>query len=258
MSGVQMKESEQKALAEQALADFAAAEGIALEPKRGGRRRPTPARRQVHGPDGRASSAQPWMRFDPVPTRRTASASPHALPAWAAEMVTLYESHAAAVHPARQRQRPLPAAARRAAALGIARRFSAARAAAALRRGAQLRSRQRPARREGRRDVLPVAGASRKTPNCRKAPRAGGRGADALLPLHRQPRAARQAARCRSAASSRPPTSSRRRCPAASNYDLNSLALLMRDWADDPLLAEHFARDVPRSPRTSTTCTRCW
>ena len=27
--------------------------------------------------------------------------------------------------------------------------------------------------------------------------------------------------------------------PGGVNYDLNSLALLMRDWADDPLLAEH-------------------
>jgi len=33
MSGVQLKESEQKALEDQALADFAAAEGVALEPK---------------------------------------------------------------------------------------------------------------------------------------------------------------------------------------------------------------------------------
>jgi hypothetical protein len=32
MSGVQLKESEQNALADQALADFAAKEGIALEP----------------------------------------------------------------------------------------------------------------------------------------------------------------------------------------------------------------------------------
>ena len=33
MSGVQLKEAEQKALEDQALADFAAAEGMALEPK---------------------------------------------------------------------------------------------------------------------------------------------------------------------------------------------------------------------------------
>jgi len=32
MSGIQLKEAEQNALAEQALADFAAKEGIALEP----------------------------------------------------------------------------------------------------------------------------------------------------------------------------------------------------------------------------------
>jgi hypothetical protein len=32
MSGIQLKESEQNALADQALADFAAKEGIALEP----------------------------------------------------------------------------------------------------------------------------------------------------------------------------------------------------------------------------------
>jgi phage shock protein A len=37
MSGVQVKEAEQTALAEQALADFAAKEGIALEPSSGSR-----------------------------------------------------------------------------------------------------------------------------------------------------------------------------------------------------------------------------
>jgi hypothetical protein len=36
MSGVQLKEAEQNALADQALADFAAKEGIALEPAAGG------------------------------------------------------------------------------------------------------------------------------------------------------------------------------------------------------------------------------
>jgi hypothetical protein len=35
MSGIQMKEAEQNALADQALADFAAKEGIALEPASG-------------------------------------------------------------------------------------------------------------------------------------------------------------------------------------------------------------------------------
>ncbi len=48
-SGVQLKESEQKALAEQALADFAAREGIALAPPAADGTTPefTPARKQM-------------------------------------------------------------------------------------------------------------------------------------------------------------------------------------------------------------------
>jgi len=55
-SGIQIKEAEQNALAEQALADFAAKEGIALEPAA------TPA----SGSSGASSSAQPVKSMGPT------------------------------------------------------------------------------------------------------------------------------------------------------------------------------------------------
>jgi hypothetical protein len=50
MSGVQLKEAEQNALADQALADFAAKEGIALEPEAGTGATPAPGPVKTMGP----------------------------------------------------------------------------------------------------------------------------------------------------------------------------------------------------------------
>jgi len=50
MAGVQLKEAEQNALADQALADFAAKEGIALEPASSGSTTPAEAPTKTMGP----------------------------------------------------------------------------------------------------------------------------------------------------------------------------------------------------------------
>ena len=135
--------------------------------------------------------------------------------------------------------------------------FLAARPAAAVRRGPQLRPRQRRPHREGRRASSPSGRRTRKTSRCprRRAPPSRSlthyfRYAANLAPP--RPRAASGRLR-----RSTPPTSSRRRCPAALNYDLNALALL-----DARLGRRHAARralagHVPRHAKTSTTFIRC-
>ena len=87
MSQVDIKESEMTALADQALADFAAREGISLP---GEPQRPAPAPTNRWGRESQSRSAD---RKPPQPLVPTDACTPGA-PAWASELALAYESGA--------------------------------------------------------------------------------------------------------------------------------------------------------------------